>query len=45
LVKGETWEALSMGYAGKRRLDGIEKTVEGLSDQFVNDYLAANPRK
>lgn len=45
IVRAQTWAALAVGYAGAGQVDSIGRAVEGQSDKFVNDYLAANPKK
>lgn len=44
-VFAATWNHSIVGIAGNRRLDVVMGSVRAVTDEFVNDYLAANPKK
>ena len=39
-----TWTIRSTSLVGKEKLDGIRSYLAGGVDEFINDYLAANPK-
>lgn len=39
-----TWDKSGTRLCGLKRLDGVRERVRDLVDQFINDYLAANPK-
>jgi hypothetical protein len=43
-VTAATWQTGRETLAGLDQLDGIKDTVSDCIDEFINDYLAANPR-
>jgi hypothetical protein len=42
---GTIWETDSVGSVGKNNIRQIREVVADLVDKFINDYLAANPKK
>jgi hypothetical protein len=40
-----TWRSGSSGVAGSNRLSFVRERIAECVDQFINDYLAANPRQ
>ena len=46
IIDAATWEAVgSVGIAGQARLSHIRDAAKDMVDQFINAYLAANPKK
>lgn len=43
-VIGTTWSKSLFGVVGRSKLRGIRDNVADYTDQFINDFLAANPR-
>src|SRR5438128_6602975 len=43
-VLAKTWSKDSLGITGKNKIRKLRKFTEDLIDQFVNDFLAANPK-
>ncbi|MHC4539612.1 MAG: hypothetical protein ACYTEK_09815 [Planctomycetota bacterium] len=44
-VKSITWKEDFVLLAGSQRLSEVRDTVKDLVDEFINDYLAANPKE
>lgn len=42
---GAIWETDSQGTVGQNNIRQIREVVGDLADKFINDYLAANPKK
>lgn len=42
-LPGDTWSAGHLLVLGDEKVDHIRDTVRDLTDEFVNEYLAANP--
>ena len=43
---GTTWKRGSIGSAGNNKIkNGIRESVKDYTDEFINDYLTANPKK
>jgi hypothetical protein len=45
VANAATWRKWRGGFLGLNDLDEIRKSVTDLADEFINDYLAANPKK
>ena len=46
LILAPTWSATGIiGTAGSQRLASVREDVRDLTDQFINAYLAANPKR
>src|SRR5207302_10274322 len=45
LILATTWSATGViGTVGSKKLSSLRETVRDLTDQFINAYLAANPK-
>jgi hypothetical protein len=44
-TSGRIWQSSSVGIVGINKLSQIRVSVGELVDKFINDYLAANPKK
>src|SRR5207249_6328300 len=46
LILATTWSATGViGTVGSKKLSSLRETVRDLTDQFINAYLAANPKR
>ena len=45
VANAATWRKWRGGFLGLNDLSDVRKSVTDLADEFINDYLAANPRK
>ena len=45
IVGARVWKSGSVGYAGKEKVRSIRENVEDFVKEFINDYLAANPKE
>lgn len=44
-VRGITWQTLQIGTVGRDHLSDVRGVIKDAVNQFVNDYLTANPRR
>jgi hypothetical protein len=44
LSYGETWGKFRLGRLEKSKIRNVRETIKDMVDQFINSYLAANPK-
>lgn len=45
VIGASTWQQTRFGIVGVDKMNFVRDTVKELTDKFLNDYLAANPKK
>jgi len=45
IINAVVWDSGHTGFAGKEKIGKIREAVEDIVKEFINDYLAANPKQ